>query len=58
VLKISYWVILVGHILGCIFYAVDNYLIKEQYFGSLAENPNGYYQGSLHVFTSIYALSE
>jgi len=28
VVKISYWVILVGHILGCIFYALDNYLIK------------------------------
>ena len=28
VLKISYWVILVGHLLGCAFYAVDNYLIQ------------------------------
>lgn len=28
VLKIFYWVLLVGHILGCIFYAVDLYLIK------------------------------
>lgn len=28
VMKIAYWVILVGHILGCIFYALDNYLIK------------------------------
>ena len=56
--KISYLIILVGHVLGCIFYAIDNYLIKIQYFGSLAENPNLYYQGSLHVFTSIYSLSE
>lgn len=46
VTKISYWVILVGHIMGCIFYALDNYLIKTEYFGSLALNPNLYYQGS------------
>ena len=46
VTKISYWVILVGHILGCIFYALDNYLIKTEYFGPLAVNPNLYYQGS------------
>jgi hypothetical protein len=26
--KISYLIILVGHVLGCIFYAIDNYLIK------------------------------
>jgi hypothetical protein len=46
VTKISYWVILVGHILGCIFYALDNYLIKIEYFGPLSLNPNLYYQGS------------
>jgi len=28
VTKISYWVILFAHILGCIFYAIDNYLIR------------------------------
>jgi len=28
VLKISYWIMVMGHLLGCIFYAVDNYLIK------------------------------
>ena len=57
IIKISYWVILVGHILGCIFYAIDDYFIKSEYFGTLAENPNLYYQGSEHVFTSIYSLS-
>lgn len=58
VLKISYWVIIVGHILGCIFYALDNYLIQTEYFGPLALNPNLYYMGSEHCFTSLYALSE
>ena len=58
VLKISYWVILFGHILGCIFYALDNYLIQTEYFGPLALNPNLYYMGSEHCFTSLYALSE
>ncbi len=29
IMKISYWVILMGHLVGCTFYAVDNYLIKE-----------------------------
>lgn len=58
VIKISYWVILVGHILGCIFYALDNYLIKIEYFGPLALNPTNYYMGSLHCYTSLYALSE
>lgn len=28
VIKISYWLIISGHLLGCIFYAVDNYLIR------------------------------
>lgn len=58
IMKIIYWVLLVGHLLGCIFYAVDNYLIEEEYFGPVSQNPNLYYQGSLHVYTSIYALSE
>ncbi len=58
VTKISYWVVLVGHILGCIFYALDNYLIRVEYFGPLSQNPNLYYQGSEHVYTSIYSLSE
>lgn len=36
VLKISYWIMVMGHLLGCIFYAVDNYLIKIEYFGSIS----------------------
>jgi hypothetical protein len=28
IIKIVYWIIVVGHLLGCTFYAVDNYLIK------------------------------
>lgn len=28
IIKISYWIFLMGHIFGCVFYAVDNYLIK------------------------------
>jgi hypothetical protein len=36
IVKISYWIVLMGHLLGCTFYAVDNYLIKTEYFGSLA----------------------
>lgn len=35
IIKIVYWIILVGHILGCLFYALDIYLIKIEYFGSI-----------------------
>jgi len=33
VLKIVYWILIFGHIMGCIFYAIDNYLITNQSFG-------------------------
>ena len=36
IMKISYWIILMGHLLGCTFYAVDNYLIKIEYFGPIS----------------------
>jgi len=32
-LKISYWIILYAHVIGCIFYAIEDYLISVQYFG-------------------------
>ncbi len=57
ILKIIYFIVLIGHITGCIFYLIDNTLIEKQYFGSLAENPDLYYQGNLHVFSPIYGLS-
>lgn len=28
IIKISYWIIVVGHLLGCVFYAVDDYFIR------------------------------
>lgn len=43
--KIFYLIATVGHVLGCIFYAIDNTLIKEQYYGPIQENPLLYYQG-------------
>lgn len=33
--KIFYVIIVVGHVLGCIFYAIDNNLIQKQYYGSI-----------------------
>lgn len=45
IFKIVYWIILYGHVIGCIFYAIDIYLIDRQYFGPLAENPSSYYHG-------------
>jgi hypothetical protein len=28
IIKIVYWIIIVGHIIGCLFYALDDYLIR------------------------------
>lgn len=35
VLKIFYMIAVVGHVLGCIFYAIDNTLIKAEYYGTI-----------------------
>ena len=34
-LKIIYMMAVVGHVTGCIFYAIDESLIKAQYYGSI-----------------------
>jgi hypothetical protein len=36
IVKIVYWIILYGHVIGCIFYAIDIYLIDQEYFGPFA----------------------
>lgn len=46
----------VGQVLGCIFYAIDITLIDEERFEAYIENPSSYYQGSLTAFTPIYGL--
>lgn len=56
--KITYMMLVVGHVLGCIFYAIDNTLIKAEFYGSIEENPSLYYQGQLLCYTPIYSLSE
>lgn len=33
--KIFYLIAVVGHVLGCIFYAIDNTLIKAEYYGTI-----------------------
>lgn len=58
VAKIFYMIAVVGHVLGCIFYAIDNTLIKQEYYGNIAENPSMYYQGQLLCYSPIYSLSE
>ena len=57
VLKIVYWIILSSDILGCLFYALDYYLIKTQYFGFLGDNAFMYYQARVKAYSPIYSLS-
>lgn len=58
VLKIFYMIAVVGHVLGCIFYAIDNTLIKAEYYGTIQQNPTMYYQGTLLCYSPIYSLSQ
>lgn len=44
-LKIIYLFTMIGHIFGCIFYAIDNNLILNQHYGPIETNPLLYYQG-------------
>lgn len=55
--KIFYMIAVVGHVLGCIFYAIDNTLIKSEYYGSIQLNPTMYYQGSMLCYSPIYSLN-
>lgn len=56
--KIFYMIVVVGHALGCIFYAIDNTLIKAEYYGTIQQNPTMYYQGTLLCYSPIYSLNE
>ena len=34
--KITYWIIMYAHFIGCIFYGIDEYLISTEHFGPFA----------------------
>lgn len=44
--KIVYMILLYGHVMGCIFYAIEMILLNNQYFGEFSQNPLNYYQGT------------
>lgn len=59
--KIVYWMLIFGHVSGCIFYALEMYLLNNQMFGAYELNPLNYYQGrksfyigQLLAYTPIY----
>ncbi len=49
VAKLVYMMLIYGHVMGCIFYALEMILINNETFGPYAENPNNYYQGILLI---------
>ncbi len=44
-LKIIYLFTMIGHVFGCIFYAIDNNLIINEVYQPIQDNPGLYYQG-------------
>lgn len=46
VIKIIYWMLIIGHISACFFYLLDILLIQNQTFGPFQQNPATYYQGT------------
>jgi hypothetical protein len=57
-IKLIYWIIMYSHFIGCIFYAIDIYLIKNEAFGPFALNNPYYYQGTLLAYTPIYMFDD
>ena len=49
---------LFSHMIACLYYVVDAYLIRVEYFGPISLNPNLYYQGDLVCYTPIWELTE
>lgn len=58
VVKIVYMMIIYGHVIGCIFYAVEMYLLDRQVFGPIELYPDNYYQGQLLAYTPILMFED